>query len=190
MWTEGRIMVEWYVVLAFVLGVPLLAVPVGYIWYLNGAGFYRAFRPAEVAEKGPAAEEAGIRVLVVDDHAMVREGLRALLRPQKDIRIVGEAVNGQEAVEMVSQLSPDVVLMDIRMPVMNGVEAAKRITEGGQTRVLMLTQYDEDDNVFASRAVGALGFVPKRSAGPELLQGIRAVHQGKRYMPCIASYAA
>ena len=128
-----------------------------------------------------------IRVLVVDDHAIVRDGIRALLALQRDMQVVGEAVNGQEALEKVLQLSPDVVLMDIVMPVMNGLEAAKRIgTTGGQAKVLMLSQYDDEENVLASSQVGALGFVPKRSAGTDLLDGIRSVSQGKRFIPSIA----
>jgi len=125
-----------------------------------------------------------IKVLVVDDHAIVREGIRALLALQRDINVVGEAVNGQEALDKVVQLAPDVVLMDIVMPVMNGLEAAKRIGASGEpAKVLMLSQYDDDENVLASSQAGAMGFVPKRSAGTDLLDGIRTVSQGKRFTP-------
>lgn len=180
----------WQAILILVVAVPLLMIPVAFIWYLNVGGLYQAAKPAGAAAKVPLDKATRrIKVLVVDDHAMVRDGIRALLALQKDMEVVGEAVNGQEALDKVLRLSPDVVLMDIVMPVMNGFEATKRITEGGRAKVLMLTQYDEDDNVFASSQAGALGFVPKRSAGPDLLEAIRAVSQGKRFMPCIASHA-
>ena len=128
-----------------------------------------------------------IRVLVVDDHAIIRDGIGALLAPQKDMQVVGEAVNGKDALEKAVQLLPDVVLMDIVMPVMNGLEATKQICrECEQAKVLMLSQYDDEENVLASSQVGALGFVPKRSASTDLLDGIRSVSQGKRFIPSIA----
>ncbi len=124
-----------------------------------------------------------IKVLVVDDHAIIREGIRALLALQKDMHVVGEAVNGQEALEKTLELSPDVVVMDIVMPVMNGLEATKRIrSKSDQAKVLMLSQYDDEENVLASSQAGAIGFVPKRSAGAELLDGIRSVSQGQRFV--------
>ncbi|OGO02914.1 MAG: hypothetical protein A2Y72_07610 [Chloroflexi bacterium RBG_13_53_26] len=129
-----------------------------------------------------------IKVLVVDDHAIVREAVRAFLTLQKDIQVVGEAVNGQEALERTLELAPDVVLMDIAMPVMNGLEATERIrSKWDQAKILMLTQYDEDENVLASTQVGALGFVPKRSVGADLLNGIRSVSQGKRFVHSVAA---
>lgn len=124
-----------------------------------------------------------IKVLVVDDHAIIREGIRALLALQRDMHVVGEAVNGQEALEKTLELSPDVVVMDIVMPVMNGLEATKRIrSKSDQAKVLMLSQYDDEENVLASSQAGAIGFVPKRSAGAELLDGIRTVSQGQRFV--------
>ena len=129
-----------------------------------------------------------IKVLVVDDHAIVREGIRALLALQKDMQVIGEAVNGQEALEKTFELSPDVVLMDVVMPVMNGLEATKRIcSKWDKARILMLSQYDDDENVLASNQAGALGFVPKRSAGAELLDGIRSVSQGKPFIHTVAA---
>ena len=116
-----------------------------------------------------------IRVLVADDHAIVRDGIRALLGVQKDMQVVGEAVDGQDALEKTRQLSPDVVLMDIVMPVMNGLEATKRISrECEGTKVLMLSQYDDEENVLASSQVGASGFIPKKSASTQLLSAIRS----------------
>src|SRR4030042_6937565 len=101
--------------------------------------------------------------------------------------VVGEAANGQEALEKVSQLSPDVVLMDLRMPVMNGLEATSRIrAEGQPAKVLILTQYDEEENVVASSQAGAFCFLPKRNAGPDLVNAIRVASRGERFMPVAA----
>jgi DNA-binding NarL/FixJ family response regulator len=123
-----------------------------------------------------------IKVFIVDDHTVVRDGIRALLTLQKDISVVGEAVNGKEAVEKVLQLSPDVVLMDIVMPVMNGLEATKHICkECPQTKVLMLTQYADEENIIMSEQLGAYGFIPKSAASSQLLDGIRGVSRGERF---------
>ena len=117
-----------------------------------------------------------IKVLVADDHAIVREGIRALLGVQKDMQVVGESVDGNDALEKTRQLMPDVVLMDIVMPGMNGLEATKRISrEFDQTKVLMLSQYDDEENVLASTQVGARGFIPKKSASTQLLSAIRSL---------------
>lgn len=129
-----------------------------------------------------------IKVLVVDDHAVVREGIRALLTLQKDIEVVGEAVDGQDAIKKVLQLSPDVALMDIVMPVMSGLDATKRISEEcPQTKVLILTQYDDKENMFVAKQSGAYGFVAKKAASSDLLTGIRAVNAG-RYFPRAFAY--
>lgn len=126
--------------------------------------------------------------MVADDHAMVRDGIRAMLSLQKDMQVIGEAADGREAVEKTLQLSPEVVLMDIVMPVMNGLEAAKHICrESEQTKVLILTQYDDEENMLASRQVGAWGFIPKRSASSQLLAGIRSVSQGVRFTHPVAA---
>ncbi|MBE0480527.1 MAG: response regulator [Dehalococcoidia bacterium] len=117
-----------------------------------------------------------IRVLVADDHAIIREGIRALLGVQKDIQVVGEAVDGQDALEKTRQLSPDIVLMDIVMPGMNGLEATRHIARDCEkTKVLMLSQYDDEENVLASTQVGAYGFIPKKSASTQLLTAIRSL---------------
>jgi DNA-binding NarL/FixJ family response regulator len=129
-----------------------------------------------------------IKVLIVDDHTVIRDGIRAVLMLQKDISVVGEAANGKEAVEKTSQLLPDVVVMDIVMPVMNGIEATKQICkEHPQTKVMMLTQYDDEENIIMSERVGAYGFVPKRAASSQLLAGIRAVNRGERFKYTIAA---
>jgi len=123
-----------------------------------------------------------IKVLVADDHAVVREGISALLNLQKDISIVGEAVDGRDAVDKTLRLQPDVVLMDIVMPGMNGLEATKEINreckEG--VRVLMLSQYDDEGNIQASWEAGAFWFIPKKSVSSQLLAAIRAVSRGER----------
>ncbi len=120
-----------------------------------------------------------IRVLIVDDHAVVRDGIRSVLTLQRDIQVVGEAVNGKEALDKTIELLPDVVVMDIVMPVMNGLNAAKEICKKCKSaKVLMLTQYDDEENVLASRQAGAVGFIPKAAASSRLLTGIRSVARG------------
>jgi DNA-binding NarL/FixJ family response regulator len=124
-------------------------------------------------------ETKRIKVLIVDDHAVVRDGIRAVIALQRDMQVVGEAVNGREGVEKTIELSPDVVVMDIVMPVMNGLDAAREIhsiTE--KAKILMLTQYDDEENVLASKQAGAVGFIPKASASSRLLTGIRSVARG------------
>jgi DNA-binding NarL/FixJ family response regulator len=130
-----------------------------------------------------------IRVLVVDDHTVVREGIHALLSLQKDMQVVGEAVDGREAVEKAGQLLPDVVLMDIVMPGQNGLEATQQICKRyRQAKVLMLSQYDEEENVIASDQAGAFGFIPKKSASSDLLlAGIRAASRGEHFKHPVAA---
>ncbi len=124
-----------------------------------------------------------IKVLDIDDHNMVRSGICAVLALQKDLELAGEAADGKDAVEKALLLAPDVALMDIVMPVMNGLEATRQISrECPKTRVLILTQYDEEENMLVARKAGALGFVPKRAASTDLIAGIRAVNAGK-YFP-------
>jgi len=129
-----------------------------------------------------------IKVLIVDDHTVIRDGIRAVLALQKDISVVGEAMDGKEAVEKTFQLLPDVVVMDIVMPVMNGLEATKQICKGcPQTKVLMLTQYDDEENIIMSEQVGAWGFIPKKAASSQLLAGIRAVSRGDHFKHLVAA---
>jgi len=124
-----------------------------------------------------------IKVLIADDHAMIRDGIQALLSLQKDMQVVGEAVDGKEAVEKTLQLMPDVVLMDIVMPKMSGLEAARKIRQKWEeAKVLILTQYDDEENLLVSQEVGALGFISKTSVSSQLLTGIRSVNQGKYFM--------
>ncbi len=122
-----------------------------------------------------------IRVVIVDDEQLVRSGLRLILEAEDDIEVVGEAGDGTEAVALVDRLDPDIVLMDIQMPVMNGVEATRRIVGLGRehsSRVLVLTTFDVDEYVYESLRAGASGFLLKRTPAHELLAGIRVVAQG------------
>jgi len=120
-----------------------------------------------------------IRVVVADDQALVRAGFRVLVESASDLEVTGEASNGQEAVDLVAELEPDVVLMDIRMPVLDGLEATRAITSStGATRVLVLTTFDLDEYVFAALRAGASGFLLKDTPPAQLLQGIRIVAAG------------
>lgn len=131
-----------------------------------------------------------IKVLVVDDHSVVREGICALLSLQKDMEVIGEAVDGKDAIDKVQSLMPNVAVMDIIMPVMSGLEATKRITEEyPETKVLVLTQYDEEENMFVAKQVGAYGFIAKSAASSDLLTGIRTVGEG-RYFPKSFAYVS
>lgn len=130
-----------------------------------------------------------IRVLVVDDHTIVRDGICSLLALVSDIELVGEAATGKEAVSKVRQLAPDVVLMDVAMPVINGLEATRRIRkEFPNARVLALTQYDDREQVFSMIEAGARGFITKVAASSELAVGIRAVYRGECFLsPSVAT---
>ena len=124
-----------------------------------------------------------IRLLLADDHAVVRSGLRLLLEAQPDLVIVGEAENGEEAIRRTAELQPDVVLMDIEMPGMNGIEAAQRIkVQSPGTSVLALTMYEDDQYFFEMLRAGASGYVPKRAAPDELASAIRAVSRGEVFI--------
>jgi NarL family two-component system response regulator LiaR len=129
-----------------------------------------------------------IRVLVTDDHAIVRDGICALLALTGDIEAVGEAINGREALEMVRKVAPDVVLMDIAMPLMDGLEATRRIhKEFPQTKVIVLTQYEDREYVLPVIEAGASGFVSKTAASSELTSAIRSVYRGDSFLsPSIA----
>jgi DNA-binding NarL/FixJ family response regulator len=121
-------------------------------------------------------------VLLVEDHEIIREGLRALLDTQQDIEVVGEASNGREGVSLARNISPDVVVMDISMPELNGFEATRQINQAVPgTKVLVLSSYDDLDCVEALIEVGASGFLSKRSASNQLPEAIRAVRVGKTF---------
>lgn len=124
-----------------------------------------------------------VRVLLVDDQALVRSGFRMLIESSDDLVVVGEAENGSDAVTLVAATAPDVVLMDIRMPFMDGVEATRRIvTAGLRARVLILTTFDADEYVYAALRAGASGFLLKDSRPDELLSAIRSVASGDAVM--------
>src|SRR3954468_4053764 len=121
-----------------------------------------------------------IRVLVADDQMMVREGFSVLLNAMPDIEVVGEAVNGREAVERVRELAPDVVLMDIRMPELNGIEATREIVAAdGAAKVLVLTTFDLDEYVYQALRAGASGFLLKDASARQLADGVRVVASGE-----------
>jgi two-component system, NarL family, response regulator NreC len=124
-----------------------------------------------------------IRVLLVDDHAVLREGLRLLVHAQSDMEVVGEAQSGEEAVECARTLRPDLVLMDLAMPGVGGIEATARIRrESPATRVVALTMYDDPAYLRSVLAAGASGYVLKRAASTELLSAIRTAHRGETYL--------
>ncbi|GGV72709.1 DNA-binding response regulator [Streptomyces longisporoflavus] len=120
------------------------------------------------------------RLLIVDDQELIRTGFRLFLQTQKDLEVVGEAADGHEALTRAAALRPDVVLMDIRMPHMDGVEATSRLTAAGSSpRVLILTTYDLDEYVFGALRAGASGFLLKDASRDRLLEAIRVVHAGE-----------
>lgn len=124
-----------------------------------------------------------IKILVVDDHTLMRDGIRALLSLSNDMEIIGEAADGREALEKVQELSPDVVVMDIAMPVMDGLEATRRIKKKNpKVKVLVLTQYDNREYILSAIKAGADGYVPKKAAGSELASAIRAIHRGDSFL--------
>ncbi len=121
-----------------------------------------------------------IRILIVDDHEMVRDGLAVMLSRQDDFSVVGEAQNGLEAVENARELQPDVVLMDLRMPELNGVDAMRRIRdELPDLKFLVLTTYDTDEYIFDAIEAGAKGYLLKDTSREELFRAVRAVHRGE-----------
>jgi DNA-binding NarL/FixJ family response regulator len=121
-----------------------------------------------------------IRVLIADDQMMVREGFSVLLNAMPDIEVVGEAVNGREAVDRVRELAPDVVLMDIRMPELNGIEATREIVASDTTaKVLVLTTFDLDEYVYQALRAGASGFLLKDASARQLADGVRVVASGE-----------
>jgi DNA-binding NarL/FixJ family response regulator len=124
-----------------------------------------------------------IRVLVVDDHPVVREGLMAVLEDTKDVQVVGEAGSAEEALPLVERIRPDVVLLDLELPGMNGVDAIPRFSASAtQPRVIVLTAYDTEERVLASLKAGAAGYVLKGAPGSEIAQAIRAVAGGGSYL--------
>ena len=124
-----------------------------------------------------------IRLLVADDHAIMRDGIRALVSLHEDIEIVGEAATGQEAIAKAQELMPDVIIMDIAMPGLDGLEATRRILKANpKAKVLVLSQYDDKEYIISAIKAGSTGYVPKRALGSELVSAIRAVYHGGSFL--------
>jgi len=124
-----------------------------------------------------------IRILIADDHGVVAEGLKHLIEAQQDMQVVAIVGDGREAVRMAKETEPDVVLMDLSMPELNGADATRAILDGeGKSRVIVLSMYAEREYVRRALKAGAAGYVVKRSAAKEVVEAIRAVHAGQRYL--------
>jgi DNA-binding NarL/FixJ family response regulator len=124
--------------------------------------------------------EDTVRVLIADDHPLFREGMRGRLDRVADVAVVGEAASGDEAVELANKLAPDVILMDIKMPGLNGIEATREIQRASpQIGILVLTMFEDDDSVFAAMRAGAKGYLLKDSGGEGVVHAIRAVSSGE-----------
>ena len=135
--------------------------------------------PAATTRSLMTMQSPVIRVLVVDDHALHRDGTRQILEAYPDLQVVGDADSGEVALALVNQLRPDVVLLDIRLPGINGIEVARRLTrDHPDTRVLMVSAYDEDEYVRGALEAGAAGYLRKTAPGKELVQAVRAVAGG------------
>ncbi|MEX2226003.1 MAG: response regulator transcription factor [Dehalococcoidia bacterium] len=133
-------------------------------------------------QSAPRMHASRIKVLIVDDHAVLRQALRMLLENQQEVEVVGDAANGREALDAVEKLHPDVVLMDMVMPGLNGLEATRQIRRRApKAKVLILTGYMEDEQILAALRAGASGYVVKKSDVEELLLGIQSVHRGNTY---------
>jgi DNA-binding NarL/FixJ family response regulator len=130
-----------------------------------------------------------IRVLLVDDQALFREGLETLLSVHKDLQVVGQASNGQEALEVATKVQPDVILMDVRMPILDGVRATYLLKEAlPQCRVIVLTTFDDDEYIFDALRTGAVGYLLKDVASAQLVEAIRAASRGESILePSVAA---
>jgi NarL family two-component system response regulator LiaR len=127
--------------------------------------------------------EKPIRILIADDHTVVRQGLRTMLEPKADILLIGEAVDGQDAINQAISLKPDVILMDLVMPIKDGMEAISEIVRIlPETRILVLTSFSEEDRVITAIRAGARGYMLKDSSPQDLVQAIRDVYQGKMFL--------
>lgn len=124
-----------------------------------------------------------ITVVLADDHAVVRDGLRLLLEAQQDIKVIGQAANGRQTLQLAKDLCPDIVILDIAMPELNGIEATYKICHDcPSTRVIILSMYSTAEHVLRSLQAGALGYVLKESAGIEVVNAVRAVNSGHHYL--------
>ncbi|MFN6498646.1 MAG: response regulator [Nostoc sp. DedQUE01] len=130
------------------------------------------------------SQSTGIRVLIVDDHSIVRQGLAAMIENEPDMTVVGQAGNGKEAIAQYRQLQPDVTLIDLRMPQINGVDAIVAICgEFAHARIIVLTTYDGDEDIYRALRAGAKGYLLKDAEPDALLNAIHLVHRGQQYIP-------
>ncbi len=129
-----------------------------------------------------------IKIVLADDHWLMREGTRHILEQCSDLRVVGDAEDGQHALELIERLQPDVAILDIRMPILNGVEVVRRMKDNSpNTEALMLTAYDDDDYILALMTAGALGYLLKTARPSELIDAVQRVHRGEAVLhPAIA----
>jgi DNA-binding NarL/FixJ family response regulator len=124
-----------------------------------------------------------ITAFLVDDHSVVRDGLKLLLETQPDIKVVGDAANGRDAIHKIAKLNPHVVIMDIFMPELNGIEATRKVLEVcPSTKIVILSMYSTPEHIFQGLHAGASGYILKESAGSEVVDAIRSVYKGKRYL--------
>jgi two-component system NarL family response regulator len=130
------------------------------------------------------SQSAAVRILIVDDHAVVRQGLAAMIENEPDMTVVGQAGKGQEAIDQYRQLQPDITLMDLRMPHMSGVDATIAIcAEFAHARIIVLTTYDGDEDIYRGLRAGAKGYLLKDAEPEALLNAIHIVHSGQQYIP-------
>jgi len=123
-----------------------------------------------------------VKVVLADDHLVVRKGIKNLLEEEKGFEVIGESSNGQEAVEAVEQLKPDLLIIDIRMPVMNGLEATQQLSgKLSTTKILVLSMHDDEDYILQSIEAGASGYLLKDTSKEEFIKAIKAIHQGGKY---------
>ncbi len=124
-----------------------------------------------------------ITAFIADDHAMMREVLRLIIETEKDISVIGEAADGRQAVRLIQQLAPDVVIMDIAMPQLNGIEATEQIVNSKtSTRIIILSMHSSKEHIFRALEAGAKGYLLKESAGKEMVKAIHAVYTGRRFL--------
>jgi DNA-binding NarL/FixJ family response regulator len=124
-----------------------------------------------------------IRIIIADDHTIIRDGLKLILESQNDLKVIAEAENGFQVISKAKELQPDIILMDIAMPNMNGVEATRRIIEESPAiKIIILSMHSTVEDIFRSLQAGAIGYLIKESAGTEVIDAVRAAYNGRRYL--------